>query len=75
MAKVIRDNQDYFDPSYGPHGFNKVGVEICGKVFWIGSIVYPNSNHEQVAQFEADEQLAHDIVHRLHGEAVKRSEW
>lgn len=60
-ASVVRERQDGYDLQSGPFGYERVGFEIDGRVFWTG---LTGSYAPGSETFAADERLAQTIVAR-----------
>ena len=60
IARVVYDRQDSFDLHSGPYGYERVGFAIGDRVFWTGCA----GSGMPGTSYEADKQLARDIVQR-----------
>lgn len=57
-AKIVRERNDAYDMQSGPHGYERIGFEIGGRVFWTGLA----GSYMDSPNWTDDKKLAEDIV-------------
>lgn len=63
-VEVVRECHDLFDEKSGPYGFEKVGLNIEGRVVWLCGVMYPHAPKEAYETFQKWESIAEEITKR-----------
>lgn len=73
-VEVVRECHDLFDEKSGPYGFEKVGLNIEGRVVWLCGVMYPHAPKEAYETFQKWESIAEEITKRCRINAPEPSE-
>lgn len=60
VASIVRERNEAYDIHSGPHGYERIGFEIEGRVFWVGM----SASYSDNKTWETDKALCEDMVWR-----------